>query len=217
MGFRIAYQQPDPVPRRGAGKTAFQDLTSRRFCRWLVLAEGPKAKGNTKWHCKCDCGTERLVSGAHLKSGASTGCGCSRAKGPDHGSFKHGKSYTPEYAAWRQMHTRCYNPNFIDWKHYGGRGIEVCERWKGNFEAFFADMGPRPSPNHSLDRRNIDGNYDAINCRWATATQQARNTSRTRWVTYLGRRISLAEACELSGVPYKQAQERLANGRNWRG
>lgn len=89
--------------------------------------------------------------------------------------LKHGMHNTPEYKAWRGMRTRCYNPNDAHYKNYGGRGIEVCEKWRIDFTTFYADMGPRPSEIHSLDRIDVNGNYEPSNCRWATRSEQQKN------------------------------------------
>jgi hypothetical protein len=87
----------------------------------------------------------------------------------------HGMHNTPEYRTWTGMKERCYNPSADSYKNYGGRGITVCDRWRDDFPAFYADMGPRPSENHSLDRRDTDGNYEPENCRWATRSEQQKN------------------------------------------
>lgn len=87
----------------------------------------------------------------------------------------HGKCHSPEYAAWTNMKTRCYNNNFKDWNYYGGRGIVVCERWKDSFTNFLLDMGNRPSGKYSLDRIDSDRDYEPNNCRWADAVTQALN------------------------------------------
>ncbi len=87
----------------------------------------------------------------------------------------HGKSKTLEYKAWRRIKIRCYNTNCKDYKDYGGRGITVCDRWRHSFENFYADMGPRPSPKHSIDRIDNEGSYEPLNCRWAGKTIQAIN------------------------------------------
>lgn len=89
----------------------------------------------------------------------------------------HGMSYTPEYEAWKGAKRRCGNPRYRQYRLYGGRGIRVCAEWRASFQAFYADMGPRPSDAHSLDRINPDGNYEPANCRWALITQQNRNFS----------------------------------------
>lgn len=95
-----------------------------------------------------------------------------------HGETKHinGKRVaTPEYRAWQSLKNRCTNPNARDYPYYGGRGIKVCQRWLNSFENFLADMGRRPTPQHSLDRIDPDGDYEPSNCRWATKQEQARN------------------------------------------
>lgn len=94
-----------------------------------------------------------------------------------------GFSLLPEYGIWRTMKARCQNPKLRQFTNYGGRGITVCERWQ-KFDSFYADMGPRPSPLHSIDRRDNDGNYEPLNCRWATRAQQAatRSTTKLNWV-----------------------------------
>jgi hypothetical protein len=92
-------------------------------------------------------------------------------------SVTHGQTvggYTPEYRAWLKMRERCLNPNTEMFPAYGGRGIKICERWK-SFENFYLDMGRKPSRNYSLDRVDVDGDYEPGNCRWATANDQARN------------------------------------------
>lgn len=87
--------------------------------------------------------------------------------------------FPAEYNSWQSMIQRCTNPKNANWKRYGGRGIRVCDRWRRSFQSFLNDMGPKPSPKHSLDRINCDGPYDPMNCRWATAQKQARNKSAT--------------------------------------
>ena len=87
-------------------------------------------------------------------------------------------AWTSEYFTWKKIRQRCYNPNNQDYKHYGGRGIKVCDRWKNSFEAFYQDMGPRPK-GHLIDRKDNDGNYEPDNCRWVTITESNRNKTTT--------------------------------------
>lgn len=123
----------------------------------------------------------------------------------------HGLSETREYRIWGRMKARCSNPNLTDYALYGGRGISVCERWRSSFDAFIADMGDSPSGTHSIDRIDGNGNYEPSNCRWATPKEQARHTSRTRYVTLGGVRMSLIEAVEMAGANYSAVQWRLDN------
>src|SRR5215207_10373468 len=125
----------------------------------------------------------------------------------------HGLSKGAEYKAWRDMRRRCSNPNVSSFKHYGGRGITVCPSWNESFEAFYADVGPRPSPDHSLDRwPDVNGNYEPGNVRWATRIEQVRNKRNNRLVHYAGREMSLTEACQLAGVSITTVQYRLNTG-----
>lgn len=124
----------------------------------------------------------------------------------------HGLSLTPEYGHWRNMICRCEQPTTPAFERYGGRGISICERWRGSFRNFYEDMGPRPSPRHSVDRINSDGNYEPGNCRWATKSQQSRNMRANRLVIVGGREITLAEAVEQSPVPYNTVLYRLKRG-----
>ncbi len=127
------------------------------------------ASGLVRWRCVCDCGRERVVRAAHLRGPRSaTSCGCSA------GYQQHGMSGTPEYAAWAHARQRCNSPQHRMYADYGGRGIRVSPAWD-RFEDFFAELGPRPSDRHSLDRVDNNGDYAPGNCRWATAREQLAN------------------------------------------
>ena len=115
------------------------------------------------------------------------------------------------------MINRCTNERCPEWHIYGGRGITVCERWRDNFEAFLADMGHRPTSRHSIDRIDNNGNYEPANCRWATPKEQARNLRKNLVVDLDGRSVTLAEACEVTGINYGAAKYRLKAGYHWRG
>lgn len=154
------------------------DLAGQRFGRLLVLEKAKKNKTEKiKWKCRCDCGNERVVLAASLRGGKTKSCGCLLKEG----SHKtHGKSHTPEYKIWAGMIQRCTNPKTDNYKHYGGRGITVCERWRNSFEAFYEDMGHRPSKLHSVERINNDGNYEPDNCKWATKRKQSQNQQKRK-------------------------------------
>lgn len=118
----------------------------------------------------------------------------------------------PEYNSWRAMIARCYDPRNNRYEQYGGRGITVCQRWR-RYANFLSDMGRKPSPRHSIERIDRDGNYESRNCRWATATEQARNKSNSRTVALNGELVPLIVAAEAMGVSYGTLHSKLSRNR----
>lgn len=158
------------------------ELTGQRFSRLLVLAFANYDKRrNTFWLCLCDCGKQITVRGTALKIGRVASCGCYAREVSSKIHFKHGHRRRPDgkrsptYRSYGAMKNRCYGETHPRYADYGGRGIQVCERWLESFENFLADMGERPT-GKTLDRfPNKDGNYEPSNCRWATPKEQAAN------------------------------------------
>jgi len=129
---------------------------------------------HSHWICVCECGKEKIINSQDLKSGNVNSCGCILKEKNRNRMITHGNSSHPLYSRWQQMQARCNNPNMPHYKNYGGRGIKVCKRWD-KFENFVEDMGDLPSPTHSLDRIDNDGNYSKSNCKWSTPREQQLN------------------------------------------
>jgi hypothetical protein len=147
-----------------------KDITGVRFGR-LVVSE---YVGRSLWHCFCDCGNETVLKTGALTSGNSGSCGCGQRDMMSATKATHRMSNTSEYRSWGDMLVRVRCKHGRRWHYYGSRGITVCARWEV-FEEFLADMGPKPTPKHTLDRINNNGNYEPGNCRWATMKEQRAN------------------------------------------
>lgn len=158
----------------------FRALEGSRFGRLTVERFAGIRKKRSYWAVRCECGNAGLATAITLNGGHTRSCGCLLSEtnaarniaNATHGENGHN---SPEYRSWTAMKSRCNNPNATKYELWGGRGIEVCARWDASFEAFLEDMGRRPSPRHSLDRINSNGNYEPGNCRWATPEEQNRN------------------------------------------
>jgi len=146
------------------------DLSGRQFGRWTVLDwAGRSVAGKNLWRCRCDCGQQGVIQVDSLRSGTSTSCGCFRAEQlTAHG---HAAPRSGEYAVWRGIKGRCYNPHAPGYASVGGRGIRMSAAWRDDFSRFLADMGPRPSPAHRLRRLNPARPYTNTNCVWVRANR----------------------------------------------
>lgn len=194
------------------GETIFGDLT--------VIGEedGNPVPGNGAPRllmCRCVCGSEKLYPLGNVKRGLSKGCGCKRGKRVSDSKIRHGQSrnrqLTAEYRAWCHAIGRCENPNDGAYSNYGGRGISVCQRWRNSFEAFYEDMGPRP-PATSIDRIDVNGNYEPGNCRWATKHTQDRNRRTNRMLTLGSETMCLKDWAIKLGMQRTSLERRLAKG-----
>lgn len=176
-----------------------------RFGLLTVIAAAPDRRSSSRafryWLCRCDCGTEKQHQQASLRHGTSRSCGCLKRRARTHGLGGR-QTRSSMYWIWKAMIARCESTRRRQYHNYGGRGISVCDRWRHGdgrrtgVECFIADMGPKPSPQHSVDRRDNDGNYEPGNCRWATPLEQTRN-----------RRISIRKRARLNSAPIPKAKE----------
>lgn len=191
------------------------DLTGRTFGRLTVESflhrDGCR---EPVWHCRCACGKTRTAKAYKLLNGRSTSCGCLTLERISVANKRHGLSRTAEHKCWQGIISRCCVPTDPHYENYGARGIRMCERWRQSFETFMEDMGPRPSPAHSIDRIDNDGHYEPGNCRWATMAEQSLNKRNTRYVTAFGRTQPLSAWAAERGMSKGLISDRLNRG--WR-
>jgi hypothetical protein len=204
--------------------TKLRNLQGEKFGRLTPIEILPeRVQGRVAWLCECECGARLSVESVRLTSGNTKSCGCYRVdRGVTHGKSTRthgawsGNRPTPEWTAWSQMRYRCERPTHAQWLDYGGRGIAVCQRWRDSFEAFLSDMGPRPTPRHSIDRIDNDRGYAPGNCRWATASEQNKNRRERQpvivSVTIDGETLSLDLALARYGVHRRTFYARVRAG-----
>jgi len=185
-------------------------IDGQTFGRLTVVELLGYRQGSTKsyWLCKCECGNTCEATIDKLRAGDVKSCGCYRSEK----RTTHGQRTSPEYNSWFAMRQRCNNPNTKVFYRYGGRGITVCEAWNVSFAAFMEDMGPKPSPQHSIERVDNNGMYCKENCRWATSSEQCSNTRRNRMLTVDGQTMTIAEWARKTGIHFCTITNRLNSG-----
>jgi len=200
---RIALAKSHEAPPRDLTGQRFHKLTVLSWASWRQYSNGRESL----WLCQCDCGKQPIVPQRNLVGGNTKSCGCII------GQHKriHGASETPEFRIWGSMHSRCENPRHPSYPDYGGRGINVCERWS-DFTAFREDMGLRPFPDAQIERVDNDGNYEPANCRWATRVEQGNNRRSSRFLTINGETKTLAQWEHVAGLRQGSISQRLRAG-----
>lgn len=188
----------------------FIDLTGRKYRGFLVLKRtGTRANGAVLWLCRCDCGKELILCSADFTSDSRQRSGCRDCFMKTF--ITHGMTGTKEHHAWNDMRSRCDLKKNTGYKDYGGRGIGYSDEWS-DFAVFIKDMGLAPSPKHTLERINVNGNYQADNCKWATIKEQSRNKRNSRMVCIDGETKCLAEWCEIYRAKHNLVSRRLQAG-----
>lgn len=191
------------------------DLIGKTISNFTIVELAAPDSGRIMWRCRCSCGNERVLRQTALLQGRPRQCSSCHIQQIGAGNKRHGHSVgyhrSPEHRVWSNMCNRCHNPNNPKYPRYGGRGISVCERWL-DFANFLADMGLRPSAQHTIERKNNNGDYEPGNCCWATWKQQARNTSRCLYLEFAGKRQTATEWSAETGIGYPLLLWRIHKG-----
>lgn len=214
-------------------KSRINDISGQRFGRLVAIEHAGRVVNQngfrtTLWRCKCDCGKESIVRYPLLVTGNTRSCGCLERENKERmmkiAQQANRKSVSkdfigkledhPLYKIWKSMLMRCNNPHVKNYNNYGGRGIKVCDRWSGDlgFENFVNDMGERPTPEHTLDRVDYNGDYEPSNCRWATHEAQCNNKRNNSYVVLNGEEITCAQLCKRYGFYYTYVTYQLRQG-----
>lgn len=184
------------------------ETVGKRYGMLVVKCDKPKSVSReAHWLCRCDCGTEKYVSGYRMRKGITKSCGCLKR---EFGTRvrKHGMSGSRIYKIWCDMKARCYDKHRMYYYLYGGRGITVCREWR-EFENFIRDMGEPPTQKHTIDRIDPNGNYEPSNCRWATMKEQANNTRSNRMITHKGETRTMSQWADEAGMSSDNIKDRL--------
>lgn len=193
------------------------DMTGKKINMLTVICRAESKNGRTMWHCKCDCGNEIDVWYAHLKKGQFS-CGCYKNKRISERLTKHGKTKTKLFKLWRHMRERCYKKYHKSYMLYGGRGITVCQEWLDDFMNFYnwaMDNGydeNAPNGECTIDRIDVNGNYEPSNCRFVSIKEQCNNKRNNHLLEYQSEKHTISQWSELLEIPYSTLAKRVEAG-----
>lgn len=189
------------------------------FNRLTVIEyAGKNKRGETLVKCKCSCGNEKVFRLYQVRNGQIKSCGCLAKellveRNKTHRYTTHAHSRTRLYQIWSDMKQRCYNSQQKCFEYYGAKGIKVSDEWRNDFQTFYEWATSNGySDSLTIDRIDVNGNYEPLNCRWITMKEQRRNTSRNIYVKIDGTIKVLRDWCEIYNIPYTTVQGRIKDG-----
>lgn len=203
----------EPKNEIAATPAQVKDRIGERVNEWTILGRSGK-----EWRCQCSCGKIQIRSRSVFKKYGPKSCGCKRGAMIAASKRTHGKTETPEYRVWCMMKTRCTNPKRRDYQWYGAKGITLCDRWingdgeRGGFECFLSDMGERPTPAHTIERKDGKKNYEPDNCCWLLIDAQQRNKSSNLLIEYKRKKMCAAEVAREIGMNQHTFVQRIRTG-----
>ena len=195
-----------------------QDLTGKKFGRLIVIAQAesyrkPSGQVVTRWICRCKCGNKVIVRATNLKIGNTNSCGCLKSDVLRSNRVIHGLYNTKLYKTWSNMKQRCYNSNSDDYYNYGGRGITVCDEWLNSFQKFYNwSINNGYKEELTIDRINVNGNYEPIKCRWITNAEQQNNKRNNHLIEYDGKTQNIKSWCRELGLSQSTFYKRYGKG-----
>jgi len=197
-----------------------RDLTGQRFGRLKVLKLEKKDKHyNLFWLCECDCGNKKVIRGSGLKANLTKSCGCLSVelstKRLNEATKTHGFANKERlYEIWKNMKRRCYDKTNKRYENYGGKGVSVCEEWKNDYLVFRKwAFSKGYNENLTIDRIDVNGDYEPSNCKWSTLAEQMNNQTKNRFLTYRGKTMTMSQWADYLGLTYGAINHRVQ--RNW--
>lgn len=189
---------------------ARKDITGQRFGRLVAIRPNGEQGKNTKWLCRCDCGNETTTNVSSLIRGKTKSCGCLRKESTSKRFTKHGGKHERLYMIYSSMKARCNNSKYSHYEFYGGKGVKVCDEWLHNYQDF-KDWALQNgySPELTIDRINVDGDYEPSNCRWITKHEQANNKTNNNFIEYQGETHTIADWARIQGLSYYSLYQRI--------